>query len=633
MDTAAILRGLQIALMAMLGGLLLAQRNAPNLFHTAQHPARLQAWMGRLLLAALCVQLARVVELSWSLQSLMASEQPWLNALQTHVGRVQLAQTVLLLLALAWFQWRPRHWGLWMLLLTVMAGMAFSGHVVSSAESGWLSAASVLHVVLAQLWLAGLCGLLYAARQADVLHAAWQHRLHLFSKWALPGMAMLLFSGVLLARWSVASWPGLLATPYGWLLLIKLSLVAASLWCAWQLRRWLMRSAADPLVAHAWLSSEAGLALGVLLSASALAATVPAAHDTIVWPWAFRWAPVLAWKQDTANTSQALLWAAAALLLGLLLWAWLRTRFRRAARALLVLGSVASLALALPATTIPAYPSTYMHSSARLDAESVMAGEALYRQFCTECHGLHGLGDGPVAQMHQLPAANLTEPHVSWHTHGDMFWWLSHGRGAMPGFASVVSVDERWHLINYLIALSLGHESRGISGKPAPFNPWLPSIDFRFQMDKNNYMSLSEWRGLHAVHLIIVNQENELPRVRELLQNMKGFPAQLVVVVPDAKWLKGLVKGPCEAILLADPEGVIAKAWALYRRTFAAPDFQNEDSAVARLEFLIDRYGFVRARWRSDEPPSALTLTQLKEIYDSLSVEGEIKSAAIHQHD
>jgi hypothetical protein len=145
-------------------------------------------------------------------------------------------------------------------------------------------------------------------------------------------------------------------------------------------------------------------------------------------------------------------------------------------------------------------------------------------------------------------------------------------------------------------------------------------------------MSLSEWRGLHAVHLIIVNHESELQRVRDLLKDMNGFPAQLVVVTRPA-WLKDLVKGPCEAVLVPDVDGVIAKAWSQYRRSFAAPDFQNEEPEVARMEFLIDRYGFVRARWRSDEPPSTLDVAQLKALYDSLAVEGEIKSAAIHQHD
>lgn len=633
MDIAAVLRGLQIALMALLWACLLTQRFSLHLFRGSEQASRLRRRAAALLWMALLLQLLRVLDLSWSLQSLLASERPWLNALQTHVGQVLLAQTVLLLGAWACFHWRPWHWSVWLLVLMVMAGMAFSGHVVSSAESPTLSIMSVLHVVLAQLWLGGVWAMLDAARQPVVLHGAWRERLALFSKWALPGMGLLLFSGVMLSRWSVATWPGLLATPYGWLLLTKLMLVASTLWCAWQLRQWLSKPMAKHLMAQAWLSSEAGLGLGVVLCASVLAVTVPAAHDTVVWPWAFRWAPALAWKQDPTPTTHALLWALAALLLAVLSWAVLRRSQQVMARGFLALGGLVSLGLALPATTIPAYPTTYMHSSARLDADSVMAGQALYRQFCTDCHGPHGLGDGPVAKLNKLPAANLTEPHVSWHTHGDMFWWLSHGRGAMPGFASVLSVDERWHLINYLIALSLGYESRTITDKPAPFNPWLPSIDFRFQMDKNNYMSLSEWRGLHPVHLIIVNQKSELQRVRDLLQNMQGFPAQLVVVVPEALWLQGLLKGPCEAIWVTDTQGVIAKAWSQYRRTLAAPDFQNEETDVARMEFLIDRYGFVRARWRSDEPRSGLSLKELQAAYDSLSAEGEIKSAAIHQHD
>ena len=632
MDTPACLRVLQIASLAWLLGLWLAQRHAHTLFHQSEHGQRLQQAARRWLVAVCLLQWLRVAVHAWSLQALLGESMSWISVLQTHVAQVLLAQAVLLSLAMLWFLWRGMHRVVVGGLLLAMAGMAFSGHVVSSSEDRVLSLVSVLHVLLAQLWLASLMGLWHAAGQGDVLHLTWRARLAQLSRWALPGMGVLLFTGVMISRWSVATWPGLLATTYGWVLLFKLCLVAAALTGAWRLRRWLRDSTAAHAWAKTWLSAELAAALGVVIGASWLAATVPAAHDAIEWPFAFRWAPVIAWKQDPTPTLQALLAAAALCLLGGGLWLWLRRRHRPLARGLGVGAGLLALAVALPATTIPAYPTTYMHSSARLDADSVMAGQALYQRLCTDCHGLHGMGDGPLAKQHRLPAANLTEPHVSWHTHGDMFWWLSHGRGAMPGFASVTSVDERWHLINHLIALSLGHESRSISDRPAPFNPWLPSIDFRFQMDNNNFMSLSEWRGLHPVHLIIVNQENELQRVRDLLKDMNGFPAQLVVVSKPA-WLKDLVKGPCEAVLVPDTDGVIAKAWSHYRRSFAAPDFQNEETEVARIEFLIDRYGFVRARWRSDETPNALSLRELQGVYDSLSAEGPIKSAAIHQHD
>ena len=631
MDASVALRGLQTALLAWAFGLACLLR-LEHLFNEAFKTA---AWHRLKHVAALLLllQVCRLADVAWSLQALLAPDASSLNVFQTYGGKVLLGQgiAVLLVFLTTWF-WRLGRVQsnavlLWLML--AMLAMGLSGHVASASEEPVLSVAAVLHVLFAQLWLAGLFGLLLLAKHQA---ATWTASLRVFSKGALPGMVVLLLSGVYLGRWSVGSWPALLATDYGGLLLLKLVFVAAALWCAWQLRRSLSARRVDPLQQQSWLSSEWGLALTVVAAASLLAATVPASHDTIVWPFSFRWAPVLAWRQDAQHTMQLLGLGLLLCFAGIVMWLrWRRVHLRRAWGAL-GLGVVAGVSLALPAISITAYPTTYMHSSARLDAPSVMAGQALYEQHCVACHGLHGHGDGPVAQLNKLQPANLTEPHVSWHTHGDMYWWLSHGKGLMPGFGDVLSEDERWHLINWLIALSLGYEARTITSTPAPFNPWLPSIDFRFQMDKNNFMSLSEWRGLHAVHLIIVNQAAELQRVRELLKDMKGFPAQLVIV-SRPEWLKDLVKGPCEAILVADADGEIARAWAHYRRSFAAPDLLNEETQVPRMEFLIDRFGFVRARWRSDEAPNALSLDELKVVYDSLAPEGEIKSAAIHQHD
>ena len=586
--------------------------------------------MKRLVWLALTLAAIRTGQAAWVLQDLTDAKPGLWLLFQTYNTQVLLAQSAFLLAAsmLVIFS-RALRWMALCLFLT-MAAAAFSGHVAASSQSWVQVLVSCLHVWLAQAWLCGVLALVWMSyHRPDV----WPDALARFSKWALPGMLMLLFSGLVLATGTVASWAGLLATEYGVLLCLKLLLVIGVLVCAWQLRQWLLfRSATTFAQAISWLRSEAGLALGVLLSASWLAATVPAAHDDIIWPWGFRWAPVLAWRQDPVGTGQQLIWAAAAVLVG---WLWMvvmrhRLAFWRWSGG--VLAIVVALVVALPATSIPAYPTTYMHSSVRLDAASVAAGERLYGQYCADCHGVHGLGDGPLAQLNQLRPANLTEPHVSWHTHGDMFWWLSYGKASMPGFAQVLTEQERWHLINHLIALSFGYEARAITDKPLPFKPWLPSIDFRFPLDNNHFMSLSEWRGLHAVHLVIIEQQEELKRAQHLLQDMKGFPAQLVIVVKPG-WEKQLFKGQCEAIIVPDHNGEIASAWSNYRRSFASADFLNEERWVPRTEFLIDRYGFVRARWRSDESPAPLSAQALKQIYDSLSEEGEISSAAIHQHD
>ena len=631
MEASVALRGFQTVVLSLaLACLVLARWSGPD---RADNKASMQVWFKRLLLLVFSLQLLRIMNAAWAMQALVAPGESLWGVAQTYGVKVLLTQTaaVLLTIAMTWLMQSAKlqQWLQSLSLLCVMLGMGVSGHVVSASEEWILSLAAIMHVLLAQLWLTGILALLILAQHQPT---AWAKSLSQFSRWALLGMLLLLMSGVYMARWSVGSWPGLLATNYGVLLVLKLLLVAGALWCAYQLRGWLSHQAQGIAWARSWLTSEVGLALGVVCAASVLAATVPASHDTIVWPFAFRWAPVLAWRQDAVTTTQLLTISALACLAGLALWVWWRHRHPVRAIWALMGFVLAGVAVALPGISIPAYPSTYMHSSARLDAASVMEGQVLYEQHCLACHGVHGHGDGPVATLNKLQPANLTEPHVSWHTHGDMFWWLSHGKGMMPGFGDVLSEDERWHLINWLIALSLGYEARTITGTPSPFNPWLPSIDFRFQMDNNNFMSLSEWRGLHAVHLIIVNQENELQRVRDLLKDMNGFPAQLVVVTRP-EWLKDLVKGPCEAILVGDANGDIGRAWSHYRRSFAFPDLWNEEIQPPRMEFLIDRFGFVRARWRSDETPNALSLNELRQVFDTLAPEGEIKSAAIHQHD
>jgi len=41
----------------------------------------------------------------------------------------------------------------------------------------------------------------------------------------------------------------------------------------------------------------------------------------------------------------------------------------------------------------------------------------------------------------------------------------------------------------------------------------------------------------------------------------------------------------------------IAQSYALFRRTLSNPDLAGEGTMPKHMEFLIDRYGFLRARW------------------------------------
>jgi copper resistance protein D len=52
---------------------------------------------------------------------------------------------------------------------------------------------------------------------------------------------------------------------------------------------------------------------------------------------------------------------------------------------------------------------------------------------------------------------------------------------------------------------------------------------------------------------------------------------------------------PFPVVTQGAPE--IARSYALFRRTLSNPDLAGEGAMPKHMEFLIDRYGFLRARW------------------------------------
>lgn len=72
---------------------------------------------------------------------------------------------------------------------------------------------------------------------------------------------------------------------------------------------------------------------------------------------------------------------------------------------------------------------------------------------CVTCHGPGGKGDGPAAAALPPPKpADWTSAKVQTETDGELFWKISHGRGAMPPWKSLPEKD-RWEIINYIRTL------------------------------------------------------------------------------------------------------------------------------------------------------------------------------------
>ncbi|MFQ5399511.1 MAG: copper resistance protein CopC [Anaerolineae bacterium] len=91
------------------------------------------------------------------------------------------------------------------------------------------------------------------------------------------------------------------------------------------------------------------------------------------------------------------------------------------------------------------------------NADSIAAGEGLYRINCIPCHGVTGAGDGPVGRTLNPPPANLTihtAPGV--HPDGRLYNWVTAGvpGSVMPAFGKTLTDEERWHIVNYIRTLN-----------------------------------------------------------------------------------------------------------------------------------------------------------------------------------
>ena len=87
------------------------------------------------------------------------------------------------------------------------------------------------------------------------------------------------------------------------------------------------------------------------------------------------------------------------------------------------------------------------------DDASIQMGRSVFQQFCANCHGPTGHGDGPQAASLDPKPADLII-RAKHHSDGDFFWKIANGKGPMPGFNKQLSDRLIWHTINFIRSLS-----------------------------------------------------------------------------------------------------------------------------------------------------------------------------------
>jgi mono/diheme cytochrome c family protein len=91
---------------------------------------------------------------------------------------------------------------------------------------------------------------------------------------------------------------------------------------------------------------------------------------------------------------------------------------------------------------------------------SVKTGQQVYAKQCRHCHGLKGLGDGPMAPKNPSPA-NLTDAEWKFGgTDGEIFTTIKDGapvaKSEMVGMKGTLVDKDIWHIVNFLRSIGPG---------------------------------------------------------------------------------------------------------------------------------------------------------------------------------
>jgi copper transport protein len=510
--------------------------------------------------------------------------------------------------------------------IAVVASVSVTGHAIDDSLPFYARISFLLHTGAGLIWFGGLIGLVWWMITA---HSKPPERaLALAQRWSVvakTAMVLVLISGLALAWENVGNVTLLLATDYGRLLVLKLTLLCGVLLIALSLVQYQARFVAAGgfnISGYGRVAAfEAVLGAGLLFIAGWIATITPAAHEEVlVWPLTYRVSWAATWGYGVApwNTNW---WEAigAAVLLPMAGIIWVIPAIRKWRRyASPAIGSAGVVCL-IGTLSVDAYPETFRDPTVPFTVESVARGYDLFEENCIPCHGTLGEADGPLAKQLPKQPPNLTAPHVATHTLGDIYHWLNFGlSGIMPSFDNLTE-DDKWDVIDWLIVLSNTYRARQLS--PEGAIQWLVAPDMPLQGPSGERTSLVKLRG--APVLISFGDCAASPSAAaELAQGTeiaRATGARHVVVA------EGGCAVPEGAFVAAHPKAADL-AFSVLNRSFDREFALHIDEA----HFLVDRSGYIRARLR--DIVSEETAGQLKRDIGKYSAEPVVEILSGHGH-
>src|SRR4030095_14491408 len=261
------------------------------------------------------------------------------------------------------------------------------------------------------------------------------------------------------------------------------------------------------------------------------------------------------------------------------------------------------------AEAVNAHPTTYVRPAVAYSAASIVSGAALYQDQCAACHRLR----------------DMTSSVVRSHTAGDLFWWISHGKGTrMPAFADRLGVEQRWDLVNYIRMLEAAELAKQVAPIADPAQPRPVAPDFIFAVGPSA-QALRDFRGSRMVLLVLYSLPESRSRIRELARAIDALYLAGVEIIavpsdaaPDAIRQLGEERGLYFSVV-TDGARDIVQAYGLL------------SGGAAYAVFLLDRQGYIRSRWPA-AAGATRPLEQLLATVQQLRAEEPAPPAGEHIH-
>ncbi|HEX6135647.1 MAG TPA: cytochrome c [Longimicrobiales bacterium] len=106
------------------------------------------------------------------------------------------------------------------------------------------------------------------------------------------------------------------------------------------------------------------------------------------------------------------------------------------------------------------------------DPAALALGQIMYDRHCGVCHGLQGLGDGPLAGPGKFPVIPpLVSGTAPGRADGYIYGVIRAGRGLMPSYGARMTHIERWSVVTYVRSLQA---AAGGTRTGAPVQPPAP---------------------------------------------------------------------------------------------------------------------------------------------------------------